>query len=391
MASGRAIYVGLSATLSEAPVNLLLLVEERAQPGLAPMIVEALTVDRFVPIVANDVTRALSESGVLTMAFAVPPTRRELFGQTLSWLRLTPAGAASSANWQPKIRGAYLNAAWASATETLTRELAGSSDGSPNLTVTLARPPLLHHSLELRVNEPLGEEERTALRNTDEQAVLSAVESLPGDWVLWKQVDDPSDEPPGARVYALNEATGEIRFGDALHGRIPPIGRDSIVAFSYQRTEPGPPGENSVPANLVAARTPLNLISPVRSVESAIAADQAAGGSPVESDARVLRFGFSRLRHRNRAVTASDIEELALQSSPDFVQARASARRNAVRLVVVAKGSDPSPTSAQVRELRRALLAAAPRFPRVAGALNIQGPSAATSPPGPQATGQLAG
>ena len=37
------------------------------------------------------------------------------------------------------------------------------------------------------------------------------------------------------------EATGEIRFGNNLHGMIPPIVRDGIVAFSYQRTEAGTP------------------------------------------------------------------------------------------------------------------------------------------------------
>ena len=61
---------------------------------------------------------------------------------------------------------------WASATETLTRELLGSSDGAPNLTFTLARPPVLQDTLELRVKEPLGDEERAALRQGDERRVL---------------------------------------------------------------------------------------------------------------------------------------------------------------------------------------------------------------------------
>ena len=128
---------------------------------------------------------------------------------------------------------------------------------------------------------------------------------------------------PAARVYALDETTGEIRFGDGLHGMIPPIGRDSIVAFSYQRTEPGRTGKRSRAGQRRSSpRTAFNLVSPVESVESVIAADQAAGGAPPESDDRVLRFGFARLRHRERAVSARDLEDLALRSSPDIVQAR---------------------------------------------------------------------
>ena len=371
---GRALFIGLAATPAEAPVNVLLLVEERPHTAFAPLTIEALVADRFAPLVADDATRALGESGLLTMSFAVPPTPGDLFGQRgLTWLRLKPKEVAND-KWNPALNGAYLNAAWASATETLTRELLGSSDGAPNLVVRLARPPVLRDTLELRVKEPLGEEESAALRKLDEHSVLSAVEGLPGDWVLWKQVLDPDDEPASARVYALDAATGEIRFGDGRHGALPPIGRDSIVAFRYRRTEPDPTGGDRVPGNTIAARTALNLVSPVAGVETVTSAQQAAGGAPPESDERVLRFGFARLRHRQRAVTAQDIEDLALQSSPDIVQARALARQGYTRLVVVMRGKNPLPNAAQIRELRRLLLAAAPVALRAPNALRIAGP-----------------
>jgi hypothetical protein len=342
--------------------------------AFAPLTIDALVADRFVPIVANDVTRALSESGLLSLAFALEPTRRELFGRQLTWLRLTPQTAADQSPWRPKVRGAYLNAVWASATETLTRELLGSSTGEPRLTVRLARPPVLRQTLQLRVREPLGSEEVKKLQKEDKRAVLNTVDDLPGNWVLWKQVVDPSDEPHDARVYALNESTGEIRFGDGRHGAIPPIGVDSIVAFSYQRTESGAGADESVPANTIAARAPLNLVSPVEGVEAVVAADHSAGGAPAESDERVLRFGFARVRHRNRVVTLQDIEEVALQSSPDIVQARCLTRGGHLRLVVVMRGKDPRPTAGQVRELRRLLLSAAPPSLGAPNALRIQGP-----------------
>ena len=374
-AAGRAIFVGADAALSDAPVNLLLLVEPHDYRDFAPMQVEAIVSDRFVPIVADDSTRALGESGVLSMSFTVPPTRRGLFGRQLVWLRLSPADGDASSAWRPAVRGAYLNAAWASATETLTRELLGSSEGAPNLTFRLQRPPVLRHTLQLRVKEPLGDEERSALASGDAGRVSSAVDGLPGDWVLWDQVVDPADESPMARVYALDEATGEIRFGDGLHGMIPPVGRDSIVAFSYKRTEVGAPGGSTVPANSVAAHAAMNLITPVAGVEAVFAADHAAGGAPAESDQRVLRFGFARLRHRNRAVTLQDLEDLALQSSPDIVQARAARQGSAVRLTVVMAGANPWPTASQARELRTLLLSHAPLALSAPGVLRVVGPA----------------
>jgi hypothetical protein len=376
LASGRALYLGFDAPLLGEPINVLLLVEERAHDAFAPMTVEVLIADRFVPVSVNDETRALGESGVLSMAFPVEATPRELFGRTLRWLRLTPAAGTSSADWKPKVRGAYLNGVWASAAETLTRELVGSSQGEPQLTLYLARPPVLRNTLELRVKEPLGEEERDALNLERADQVLSAVENLPGDWVLWQRVIDPADAEPTARVYALDDATGEIRFGDGRHGRIPPVGRDSIVAFKYRRTEPGPPGNAAVvPGNTITARTALNLVSPIEGVEAVFAADQGAGGAPPEEVDRVLQFGVASLRHRRRALTVRDIEDLVLESSPDIAQARCFARNGFIQLVAVMRGANPMPSASQLRELQRLLVAEAPPALSARQALRIGGPT----------------
>src|SRR5262249_51220115 len=70
----------------------------------------------------------------------------------------------------------------------------------------------------------------------------------------------------------------------------------------------------------------------------------------------------------------NDIEDLALESSPDIAQARAIIKRGYIRLVVVMKGKNPTPNSAQVRELRRLLLAAAPLSLSAPKALRIEGP-----------------
>lgn len=369
--AGRALFLGFKGPVSGGPVRLYLRAVEHAGQGARDALhVDALVADRFVPLVVEDDTRGLGESGMLTLVFDAEPTPRELFGTTLRWLRVTASNDASA--WAPILQGAYLNAAWASATETMRYERLGSSEGAPNLTLTLARPPVLRNTLELRVREPLGDEERATLLADDPARVVRNVPDLPGDWVRWDQVFDPADEAPDKRAYALDEATGAILFGDGEHGMIPPIGRDSIVAFRYQRTEPAADGSDRVPANAVAARTKLNLGSPVAGVEAVFAADQAAGGAPPEDAPRILRFGGARLRHRNRAVSGTDLEDLALQSSPDIAQARVFTARSGVRLVVAMRGADPTPNAAQRRELERLLLGVSPV---TLGALRIAGPT----------------
>lgn len=374
--TSRALFLGFDARLFGTPVNVLLVVaQEQPHDGFAPLAVDVVSGDRFEPLIVQDTTRALGESGLLSLSFPVAPKPATLFGQTRTWLRLRPSRIDPALPWQPNLRGAYLNTVWASATESLTREPLGSSDGRPMLTVRVARPPLVHDSLELRVREPLGEEERAALIAADPDKVRSDVVDLPGDWVRWTTVRDTADCGPDDRVFALDEALGELQFGDGRHGMIPPIGRDNVVAFRYARTEPPAPDQTDAPANRVQARMPLNLVTPVESVEAAIAADQAAGGAPPETDARVLRFGYARLRHRGRAVTCEDFEDLALQSQVDIAQARCFARNGRVRLVVAMRDG-AGPSAAQSRALRRLLLTSALPAMAAEDALTIASPRA---------------
>ena len=369
--NSRSILLGLTNSPNAGTVNIQLQVEERDLSRFAPLQVETLVADRFVKVLTEDTTRGLGESGILSMSLTIPPTPSKLFGFNRSWVRIS---TQANDEWEPVLKGVYLNAVWVSATESLTRELLGSSDGRPNLAVQLARPPILSGTLELRVREPLGEEERTELWEDDHYRVLSNVDGLPGDWVLWNQVTDPCDEDPTARVYSLDEATGTIRFGDGQHGKIPPIGRDVIVAFKYSRTATSTDGLTS-PSNLITPRTPLGLVSPVETVESVIASDHAAGGAPPESDERVLKYGYSRLRHRNRAITNRDMEDLLLQTYPNIAQARAIKLSQTVKMVLVMVGQDPTPNLATIRETKQQLLKVSPLSLSEKNALLVVGPT----------------
>src|SRR5690606_41367728 len=115
------------------------------------------------------------------------------------------------------------------------------------------------------------------------------------------------------RVYTLDDETGAITFGDGLHGRIPPVGRDSILAERYQRG-------GGAAANAVKAFSEASLVTPLAGVSGVVLPDSAAGGSDPEDAQRTLRFAPSKLRQRGRALTLADLEASALELSPDIVQ-----------------------------------------------------------------------
>jgi hypothetical protein len=347
----RAVYLGFDQAISGGPINVLFLSEDQDfGDDVYPLRVEVLRETGFEHVVSDDRTRGLGESGVLSFNLTEPPPATTLFGASRRWLRLQPSTRFTNlGDWNPKIRRAYLNAVFASASETQELEHLGSSDGSPRQKVALGRPPVLERSLELRVREPLGDEEVQALRAADPNDVVDKLTTGQlGPWVLWKPIDILEEAAKDERRYSLNGDTGEIAFGDGIHGRIPPIGTDSIVAMTYKR------GGGSA-ANRVTAFSTINLISPIQGVERVVAPDSAAGGSDPQTPEEVIRYAPVNQFMRDRALTLRDFETLAVESSRDIVQARALQSGAGVRLVAVVRGQNPQPTQAQWRELLRYL------------------------------------
>ena len=87
-------------------------------------------------------------------------------------------------------------------------EIVVTADGRHGFTLTLPKPPILPSSLTLSVEEP-GHEPRT-----------------------WEAVDNMQASGSDSRVYSLDAETGEIRFGDGAHGRVPPAGSTIRVRYS---------------------------------------------------------------------------------------------------------------------------------------------------------------
>jgi len=349
----RAIYLGFDGEFSGGPINVLFFVQDQNFGDDAfPLRVEVLRETGFEHIVSEDNTRALGETGILSFFLESPPPAMSLFGvgellgEDLRWLRLRPnARFSGSIPWTPQIRLAYVNGVFSRASETQTLERLGSSDGSPQQTVTLARPPVLPETLELRVQEPLGDEDVQSLRATDPNSVL---DNLPtgqaGPWVLWKEIPLLAEAGKTDRSYSLDNDTGDITFGDGNHGLIPPIGADSIVAITYKHG-------GGAAANNITAWGEINLVSPVQGVERVVAPDDAAGGSDPQTADEVIRYAPANQFIRDRALSLPDFETLAVESSRDIVQARAFSSGGGVRLIAVTRAQARKPSQAQWRAL----------------------------------------
>jgi hypothetical protein len=336
----RGLLIGFDKAIHGDPVTLYADVERGGPP--TRLRAEMFRNGRFETIeIVDDRSYGLSEPGIVVLSCARTPDAAEIAGSVGHWLRIGPAG--DGANWAPRLRGLYLNAVDALSIETRTLESLGHSSGVPDQVFRLSRAPVWSESLALRVHESISEEDRSR----PGLSVVDSVGGMPGPWVAWEQSEDLAQEPGQKRVFALDPETGLLRFGDGRNGAIPPLGGE-ILAVSFAHV--GGAGGNSVEAGGT-----LQLVSPLAGVEKVGALDSAAGGSDVEPAASARKRAPAKLRHGGHILTRADLEDFALAYSPVVAQARAQCRGGATRLIVVARGPDPRPAPALLRELAREL------------------------------------
>ncbi len=256
----------------------------------------------------------------------LPPadiTPREEFGlSSRHWLRV---------QWEegdyiiePRLQQLLPNTIMAAQTVTIRNEILGSSIGSENQTFQTVRAPVLEgQHLEVRELElPSAEEQAVLQREEGKEAIpsLDSTEQSQEIWVRWHEVLDFYGSGPRDRHYVLNHLTGEIQFGNGLNGLIPPIGTGNLRMARYQ-TGGGTAG-NKTAGTIVQLKTTVPYVERVTNPEAA------TGGAEAET-LDSLRDRMPRtLRHRGRAVTLEDYEDLAKQASPAVARAKCIPLRN---------------------------------------------------------------
>jgi predicted phage baseplate assembly protein len=139
--------------------------------------------------------------------------------------------------------------------------------------------------------------------------------TVDNDQLPWKKVEDFDASKSGDEHYTMDLKSGRICFGDGIHGKIPPEGKDNIL-ISY-RTGGGVRGNvNAGAINRVdddlAARISVTNYRP------------ASGGEDAETLEEAIQRARKDLKTPYRAVTSQDYERLAI-NTPGVRVARARA------------------------------------------------------------------
>lgn len=272
--------------------------------------------EAWAELFVRDQTANLTVTG--TIEFLAPPdfAPHDEFGRNAWWLRVR--WEAGDYDAYPRIRRCLLNTTMATQAVTIVGEVLGSSDGSTaNQTFQIMRAPVLAGQL-LTVREPeapSGDELKALLAT----AGPNAVEIIPDSagkpqeiWVAWQEVTDFYASSPRSRDYALDHITGEVSFGDGQSGLIPPAGTANIRMASY-RSGGGVRG-NRPPGSIIQLKTTIPYVDKVTN------AIGASGGADAESLDALLARAPMTLRHRHRAVTAEDYEDLVRAAASDVAR-----------------------------------------------------------------------
>ncbi|MDF0664877.1 MAG: putative baseplate assembly protein [Nitrospira sp.] len=265
----------------------------------------------------SDDTQDLTRPGLVEFLPPAGLVPGSAFGVERYWLRAQ--WESGDYRFLPKIRQVALNTVMASQLISVTSEILGSGNAAENQRFSTAHAPVLAgQRLEVREPEMATAAERATLEReegADAVSVLLDPTGCPEEiWVRWHEVPDFYGSGPRDRHYVMNHSTGEIRFGNGVNGLAPPTGIGNIRMAWYQ-TGGGAAGNR--PAGTIVQ---LNRTIPY--VDKVTNLDASSGGAEAELPADLLNRAPRAIRHRGRAVTLEDYEDLAVLASPDVARAK---------------------------------------------------------------------
>jgi hypothetical protein len=188
--------------------------------------------------------------------------------RVITWLRVqAPAGSDARLVW------AGVNAATVSQRATVAGELLGTGTGEPDQELPLAHAPVVAGTVTVEVTTAGGERE------------------------TWTEIDDLAGAQ-GNR-FVCDAAEGRLRFGDGFDGRRPPAGATLRAAYAYDSGAAGNVAAGQITSGALPAG--VQVSNPVPTW----------GAVDAESVAEAERHAARWLQHRERLVTAEDIEAVA--------------------------------------------------------------------------------
>jgi len=226
-----------------------------------------------------------------------PPALEDsaLAGRIVSWVRVAPPRSAGL-----RVKWVGVNAAVVDQRVSVSNEVLGQGDGTPDQLLRLSRTGVVSDGLVLRVVD-----------------AGDAGDANKANATPWTQVDDlmaagpelqlsPASTSASTRptdVFLLDAEAGTVRFGDGLRGRRPPIGSRILAQYDVCDGRAGNVAAGAITSG-PALPPGVRVRNPLATWGGADAEDALTG------EKRITAF----VRHRDRLVTAEDFHDIAART-----------------------------------------------------------------------------
>lgn len=298
----KCLYLGFHLPPIGSPLRMLWVLADTPPGHRGPICWEYESGRGFREMNVADITDQLSRSGPVTFVGQEDFCRTSHFGQDMYWIRLRDESGYYS-DVKDKLAYPVLKSLWMNAVEVRHVEREDTEHFTLDHYEEDCSFKLMHGNIE----EVLVE----VLEGSEEEE----------HWVVWEEISDLELCPGGSRVYQVDRNSGVLRFGNGSHGRVPPFGKLEGIRVHY-KCGGGSKG-NVEPGKVKKLNRTVGFVS---SVSNPLAL---WGGLDQETTEEAVQRCSARLRHSDRAVTARDYEELALEASRVLEKVRCFGGRNA--------------------------------------------------------------
>lgn len=275
----------------------------------------------WVAMKTVDDTHSFTQSGTLQFIGPAGLASTTLFGRERVWLRAVNRDARYGERdiVYPMVTSIHRNAVLAVQQRTVVNEYPENSKGG----YVLSQTPVI--SQEVWVDETgfVGEHELSRLVESDRdryEIYRDSEGSLQRLWVRWDEVQTLNGSSSDDRHYTIQPATGFILFGNGVRGMAPPqVGGDKVRA-TYQVTNGN---RGNVGAGQIAG-----IMQSLAFVNGVSNPSPAIGGGDSEPLEGALLRGPQQLKHRGRAISASDVEWIVKEADPGILKVKCLSNRN---------------------------------------------------------------
>ena len=291
----KCMYMGFRTPPVGSPIRMLWMMENTLDGKRGAIRWEYENNRGFREMNIADLTDHLSHSGLVTFVGEEDFHKTSHFGQELYWIRLRDEGGFYSDDNEktgyPVLQDLKMNAVEIRHMEREVTERFTLDYYKEDCSIQL-----MHGNIdEISVEVLEGSEEAE-------------------HWCIWEEVSDLELQSGGSRVCQVDRTAGVLKFGNGSHGRVPPFGKFEGIRVHYKcgggsigNLEPGKVNKLNRTVGFVSKVTnPMPLW----------------GGLDAETIEEAIERCSARLRHGNRAVTARDYEELAMEASRDLQKVR---------------------------------------------------------------------